>query len=147
VTDGEDPVFDSSLGTTNLLLGIMAAVSVLQAVVLIGVAVAAWRVYVRSLESLAAARRQIEPVVARVSELAERVDGIADDVKNVTARVASATARAESAVETAAAVVGYGLGGATSAMTRKTLRLYGIARGLRAAYRSFARRETEPTLF
>lgn len=140
-------MFDSSLGTTNLLLGVMAAVSVLQAVVLTGVAVAAWKVYVRSLEGLAAARRQIEPVVARVSELAERVEGIAADVENVTSRVASATARAESAVDTAAAVVGYGLGGATAAAARKTLRLYGIARGLHAAYRSFTRRDTEPTLF
>src|SRR5688572_33509574 len=34
-------VFDSSLGTTNLLIGIMAAASVLQAGVLTGVAVAA----------------------------------------------------------------------------------------------------------
>jgi hypothetical protein len=35
-------MFDSSLGTTNLLIGIVAAGSVLQAVVLTGVAVAAW---------------------------------------------------------------------------------------------------------
>jgi hypothetical protein len=144
---GEDTVTDSSLGTTNLLLGIMAAVSVLQAIVLAGVAVAAWKVYVRSLEGLTAARRQIEPVVARVSELAERVEGIADDVKNVTSRVALATARAESAVDTAATVVGYGVGGATATVARRTLRIYGIARGLRAAYRSFVRRDTEPTLF
>lgn len=140
-------MFDSSLGTTNLLLGIMAAVSVLQAVVLTGVAAAAWKVYVRSLEALAAARRQVEPVAARVSELAERVDGIAGDVRDVTSRVASATARAESAVDSAAAVVGSGIGGATAAMARKTLLIYGIARGLRAAYRSFTRRDTEPTLF
>ena len=136
-------MFDSSLGTTNLLLGIIAAVSVLQIVLLAGVAVAAWKVYVRSVDALAGARQQIEPVVARVAELAERVDGITDDVKNVTSRVASATVLAESAVATAAAVVGYGLGGATAAAARKTLRLYGVARGLRAAYRAFVRPKAE----
>lgn len=140
-------MFDSSLGTTNLLIGIMAAVGALQAVVLAGVAVAAWKLYVRSLEALAGARQQIDPVVARVSELAERLDGIADDVRSVTSRVASAAALAESAVGTVAEVVSYGAGGATAAVARKTLTIYGIARGLRAAYRSFTRSDGERTLY
>jgi hypothetical protein len=117
-------MFDSSLGTTNLLLGVMAAVSVLQAIVLTGVAIAAWKVYVKSLEGLADARRQIEPVVARVTELTERVEEIAGDVRNVTSRAAS-----------------------VAVVARRTLRAYGIARGLRAAYRSFVRRDANPTLF
>jgi hypothetical protein len=140
-------VFDSSLGTTNLLIGIMAAASVLQAVVLTGVAVAAWKLYVRSLEAVADARQQIEPVVARTSELAQRLDGIADDVKSITSRVASAAAWTESTVGTVAAVVGYGAGGATASVARKTLGVYGIARGLRAAYRSFTRPDGERTLY
>jgi hypothetical protein len=140
-------VFDSSLGTTNLLIGIMAAVSVLQAVLFTGVVVAAWRLYVKSFEALAGARQQIEPVVARVNEFAERLDGIADDLKSVTSRVASAAALAESAVGTVAEVVSYGAGGATASVARKTLRIYGIARGLRAAYRSFTRPDVERTIY
>ena len=124
-------MFDSSLGTTNLLIGIIAAASVLQAAVLTGVAVAAWKLYTRSLEAIAGAREQIEPVVARASELAERLDGIADDVKGVTSRVASAAERAESAVSIA----------------RRTLGVYGIARGLRAAYRSFSQPDGERTVY
>ena len=114
-------MFDSSLGTTNLLIGIIAAASVLQAVVLTGVAVAAWKLYARSREALDGAREQFDPVVARANELAGRLDGIADDVKSITSRVAAAAERAELA----------------ASIARKTLGVYGIARGLRAAYRSF----------
>ena len=124
-------MFDSSLGTTNLLVGIIAAASVLQAVVLTGVAVASWKLYAKSLEALAGARQQIEPVVARASELAERLDGIAEDVKGITSRVASAAERAESA----------------ASIARKTFGVYGIARGLRAAYRSFTRPDGERALY
>lgn len=101
---------DTSLGTTNLFLGIMAAVSVLEAVAFAAVAVAAWKAYGRSLEALAEARQQIAPLVARVNVLADKIDGIAGDVKDATA------------------------------VARKALHFYGLARGIRAAYRSFVGR-------
>lgn len=107
-------MFGSSLGTTNLLLGVLAAVSVLEAVVLAGVAIAAWKVYGRSVSALAEAQRQIAPLAARVNDLADKIDGIAADVKDVTA------------------------------VARKAAHLYGIARGVRAAYRAFVRHDAQP---
>jgi hypothetical protein len=104
-------VFDSSLGTTNLLLAILAAVSVLEAAVLAGVAAAAWKVYGRSIGALSEAQAQIAPLVTRVNDLADKVDALAGDVKDVTA------------------------------VARKTAHLFGIARGVRAAYQTFVGRD------
>ena len=104
---GGDAVFDSSQGTTNLFLGIMAAVSIVEALVLTAAAVAMWKAYGRSIDALAEARRQITPLVARVNEVTDKVDAIANDVKDVTG------------------------------VARRTAHLYGLARGVRAAYHSF----------
>ena len=76
-----------NLDTTNLLLGIMAAVSVLEVLVFIGVGVMAYRLYgqaMRTVRDIEA--RQITPLVARVDALMTRVDAILADVKDVTAR-------------------------------------------------------------
>ena len=107
-------MFDSSLGTTNLLLGVLAAVSVLEALVLAGVGIAAWKVYGQSVSALSDARQQIAPLAARVNDLANKVDTIADDIKDVTS------------------------------VARKAAHLYGIARGVRAAYRAFVRHDAQP---
>jgi hypothetical protein len=135
-------VFDSSLGTTNLLLGVMAAVSLLQAMVLVGAATAAWKLYHRTLEAVADARRQVEPLAARVGEIADRLDGVARDVRHVSSSVAAATTRAETVIDTAATIVGGGLDGIRASAAKRTLRLYGLARGLCAAYRTFVHPDT-----
>ena len=88
-----------NLDTTNLLLGIMAAVSVLEALVLIGVGVMAYRLYgqaMRTVRDIEA--RQITPLVARVDALMTRVDAILADVKDVTARVSDRTERVDAAI-------------------------------------------------
>ena len=57
-----------NLDTTNLLLGIMAAVSVLQALLLIAAGVMGWRLYARALQTVRDIEdRQVAPLVARVS--------------------------------------------------------------------------------
>src|SRR5262245_21254829 len=74
-----------NLDTTNLLLGIMAVVSVLEALVLIGVGVIAWKLYSQAMQTIREVeKRQIAPLVARVNTLMARVDTILDDVKGVT---------------------------------------------------------------
>ena len=88
-----------NLDTTNLLLGIMAAVSVLEALLLIGVGVMAYRLYgqaMRTIQDIEA--RQIAPLVARVNALMLRVDAILVDVKDVTARVTNRTERVDAAI-------------------------------------------------
>jgi len=88
-----------NLDTTNLLLGIMAAVSVLEALLLIGAGVMAYRFYTDAMRTLRGIEeRQIAPLVARVNALMTRVDSILIDVKDVTARVTTRTERVESAV-------------------------------------------------
>jgi hypothetical protein len=88
-----------NLDTTNLLLGIMAAVGVLEALVLIGIGVMAYRLYsqmMRTVQEIEA--RQIAPLVARVNALVLRVDAILVDVKDVTARVTNRTERVDAAI-------------------------------------------------
>jgi len=88
-----------NLNTTNLLLRIMAAVSVLQAIVLIGVGVMAYRLYARATRMVQEVEaRHIAPVVASANALMMRIDGILLDVKDITARVTNRTERVDHAI-------------------------------------------------
>src|SRR5579885_1324991 len=81
-----------NLATTNLLLGIMAAVSVLEALLVIGIGIAAVIVYRRVMELLAGLEtRQVAPAMARVN-------AILDDVKGVTTKVREETERVDQAI-------------------------------------------------
>ena len=81
-----------SLTTTNLLLGIMAAVSVLEALLVIGVGIAVFMVYHRVMDLVAGLEtRQVAPAMARVN-------AILDDVKGVTAKVREETERVDQAI-------------------------------------------------
>ena len=81
-------------GTTNLLLGIMAAVSVLELLAIIGMGVAGVRAYrtvmvlVEGIET-----RHVAPAMARVN-------AILDDVKVVTTKVKDETERVDHAIHT-----------------------------------------------
>lgn len=88
-----------NLDTTNLLLGIMAAVSVLEALLLIGVGVMAYRLYAQTLHTIRQIEeRRIAPLTAQVGALLIKVDGILTDVKDVTSRVTMQTDRVDSAI-------------------------------------------------
>ena len=88
-----------NLDTTNLLLGIMAAVSVLEAFVLIGVGVMGYRLYMHAMQTIREIEaRQVAPLVVRVNALMDRVDGILGDVKEVTTRVSDRTERVDAAI-------------------------------------------------
>ena len=80
------------LHTTNLLLGIMAAVSVLEALLLIGAGVGgfvAYRKVMQVVDDLE--RRQVAP-------LRQKVDAILADVQSITARVSNQTERVDHAI-------------------------------------------------
>jgi methyl-accepting chemotaxis protein len=90
---------DGNLNTTNILLGIMAAVSVLQALVLVGIAVFAFRLYRQALITIREIeQRRIAPIAAQVHAMMARVDAIVGDVKDVTGRVTRQTERVDSAI-------------------------------------------------
>jgi hypothetical protein len=99
-----------NLDTTNLLLGVMAAVSVLEAILLIGIGVMAYRLYTRTMVTLRDIEaRQVAPVVARVSALMTRVDGILVDLKDVSSRVSSRTERVDTAIRNTTSSVSSGV--------------------------------------
>jgi hypothetical protein len=115
------------LETTNLLLGIMAAVSVLEALVLIGIAIAGYiafgriKALVDGLET-----RQVAPAVARVN-------AILDDVKGVTAKVKEETDRFDSAIHQTIDRIDTTADRVRSNVRAKTSVLVGFIRGLRVA--------------
>ena len=118
------------LGTTNLLLGIMAAVSVLEALLLIGVGVAGFLVYRRVMELINGIEaRQVAPAMARVN-------AILDDVKGVTARVKEETERVDQAIRTTIDRVDDTADRVRSNVRAKTSRVVGFVRGLRVAMES-----------
>lgn len=124
------------LGTTNLLLGIMAAVSVLEALALIGVAAGGFIIYRRVTTLIdELERRQVAPAMARVN-------AILDDVKGVTARVKEETERVDQAIRTTMDRVDDTADRVRYNVRAKTSRLVGLLRGLRVAIESmFEQRE------
>jgi len=92
-------MIEESLNTTNVLLGILAAISVLYMLVLIGACVLALRLYRKTLKTLTDIQeQQIAPLTTSVTTLVGTVDGILADVKDVTTRVARQTERVDEAV-------------------------------------------------
>jgi hypothetical protein len=93
----------SSLATTNALLGIMAAISLLEAVVMIAI-VGAIVVLSRSVVLML---RRIEE--QQIAPAVSRVNGILDDVKHVSSTVKAETGRVVSLVEVVTDFVRHGL--------------------------------------
>lgn len=116
-----------NLDTTNLLLGIMAVVSVLEAVVLIGVGVMTYRFYTHAMQTVREVEaRQIAPLVARVNTLMTRMDGILVDVKDVTSRVSNRTERVDTAIRNT-----------TSSVSSRVHRVLTLVHSARAAVDGF----------
>ena len=115
------------LGTTNLLLGIMAAASVLEALVIIGMAVAVFMAY-RNVMVLVDGieRRQVAPAMAHVN-------AILDDVKTVTAKVREETECVDHAIHTTMDRIDDTADRVRSNVRAKTSAVVGFVRGLRVA--------------
>ena len=115
------------LGTTNLLLGIMAAVSVLEALAIIGMGIAGYMVYSRVMELVADLEtRQLAPAMARVN-------AILDDVKAVSAKVKEETERVDQAIHSTMDRIDDTADRVRSNVRTKTSHLVGFVRGLRVA--------------
>ena len=119
-----------NLETTNLLLGIMAAVSVLEALLLIGMGVGGFLMYrkvmglVNELEA-----RQIAPI-------REKVDAILVDVKTVTARVSQQTERVDHAISGTIHRVDETADRVKGSVRDKVNHAVGVVRGVRAVIAS-----------
>lgn len=125
---------ESQLGTTNLFLGVMAAVSVLQALVLIGAGIAGFMAYrkvmalVNTLES-----QHVAPAMSRVNT-------ILDDVKVVSAKVKEEAERVDHAIHTTIDRVDDTVDRMRWNMRARTSRFVGIVRGARVAIESMLSR-------
>ena len=115
------------LATTNLLLGIMAAVSILEALALIGLGVAGVMAYRNVMEIVNGIEtRQVAPAMARIN-------AILDDVKSVSEKVKQETERVDHAIHTTMDRIDDTADRVRWNVRAKTSRLVGFIRGLRVA--------------
>jgi len=124
---------EAQLGTTNLLLGIMAAASVLEALLLIGAGIAGWTLYQRVTTLLAdVEQRHVVPVMSTVN-------AILDDVRGVTTTVKEETERVDYALRSTIHRVDDTAGRVRSNVRAKTSRVVGFVRGVRVAIETMLR--------
>jgi pyrimidine operon attenuation protein/uracil phosphoribosyltransferase len=116
-----------SLETTNIMLGIMAVVSVLEGLLIIGIAIAGWKAY-RSVMDLVSGleERHVAPVTARVNSMLDDLKHVTTTVKDETDRVDHAIHRTMDRVDDTAHRVRH-------SVVAKTSRLVGFIRGARVA--------------
>lgn len=126
------------LQTTNVALIIMAVVSVLEALVLIGIAVGGLMVYRRIMQLVNDLEdRQIAPVRAKV-------DAILGDVKTLTARVSEDAERVDQAIHGTINRVDDTAEHLKSTVREKVSYVAGVIRGVRAAIVSLLHTEHRP---
>jgi hypothetical protein len=124
---------EANLDTTNLLLGIMAVVSVLEALLLVAVGVMAWKLYRQAMQTVhEIEQRQVAPLRARVEALMGTVDGILVDVKRVTESVGAQTERVNSAISTTIDRVDETADRVKGSVRERINQAIGMARGIRA---------------
>jgi hypothetical protein len=129
---------EPNLGTTNLLLGIMAVVSVLEALLVIGLGIAGFIVYRRVMELVTGLEhRQIAPAMGRVN-------AILDDLKGVTAKVKEETERVDMAIKSTMVRVDDTAEKVRTNVRAKTSRVVGVLRGMRVAVESMLRPREQP---
>jgi hypothetical protein len=120
-------MIQGNLDTTNVLLGIMAVVSVLEALLLIGVGVGALLAYRRVMALVnGIEERQIAPAMARVNAILDNLKGVSATVKQETERVDHAIRATIGRVDDTADRV-------RSQVREKTSRVVGLVRGTRVA--------------
>jgi len=126
------------LHTTNVLLGIMAAVSVLQALLVIGMGIGGFLAYRRVMQLVNDLEaRQIAP-------LREKVDAILMDVKSVTARVSEQSERVDHAISGTMERVDETAERVRSSVRDKVAQAVGVVRGVRAILISILHHESRP---
>jgi hypothetical protein len=115
------------LSTTNLLLGIMAVVSVLEALVVIGLGVGGFLAYRRVMQLVNDLEtRQVEP-------LRKKVETILADVQAITARVTQQTERVDHAISGTIDRVDETAERVKDSVADKVNSAVGVVRGVRAA--------------
>ena len=126
------------LQTTNVALIVMAVVSVLEALLLLGIGIGGFMVYRRVMQLVTDLEsRQIAP-------LREKVNAILGDVKAVTARVNSEAERVDHAIHGTIDRVDNTAEHLKSSVMDKVNNAAGIVRGVRAAIVSLLQTDHRP---
>ncbi len=125
------------LGTTNLLLGILAVCSLIEVLALIGAGIGGFIAYRRVMQLAdGLEQRQVAPAMARVNL-------ILDDVKGVTGRVNEKAVRMDHAIRETIERVDETADRVRSRMRSRANRVIGLLRGIRTAIEVFLSGETE----
>jgi hypothetical protein len=126
----------SDLNSLSVPLWIMAVVSVLQALLLIGMGVAGYLVYSRVMTLITDLEaRQIAPI-------REKVDEILADVKGITARVSQQTERVDHAIAGTIDRVDDTAARVRAGVHDKVSQVAGVVRGVRAVVMSLLHKES-----
>ena len=128
---------EPNLGSINVPLWIMAAVSVLEALVIIGVAIGGFIVYRRLTQTLSELEaRQIAPLRAKVEHILEDVQSITDRLNTQTERVDHAIVGTMERVDETAERVKH-------SVRDKVAQATGVVRGVRAVIMSLLGADSE----
>jgi hypothetical protein len=127
-----------NLETTNWLLGVIAVASAVQMLAIIGLAVAGFRLYRQTTESLA------ELEVRHIAPLRQQVDAILTNVHAVTARVNQKTQRADQAITTTIERVDETAERVKDRVRDKVSQVTGVVRGVRAIIMSLLTDDAPP---
>jgi len=122
----------AELSTTNLLLGIMAAVSVLEGLIIIGMGIAAYMVYKKATALIDDWMVLAHGVESRhMAPAMMRVNAILDDVRSVTTKVKDETERVDDAIHSTIDRIDETAVRVRSNVRAKTSAVIGLVRGAR----------------
>ena len=124
------------LQSLSIPLWIMAVVSVLQALLLIGIGVAGYLAYSRVMTLI----NELE--ARQIAPLREKVDAILMDVKSVTARVSQQTERVDHAISGTIDRVDNTAARVRAGMHDRVNQAAGVVRGVRAVIMSLLHKES-----
>ena len=128
---------EPNLGTLNLLVGIIAIVNVLEALVFIGVGVAAFVIYKRVSELVTTLEaKHVAPAMVRVNAILDDVNGVTSKVREETERVDHAIHSTMDRIDDTADRVRWNV-------RAKTSRLIGIIRGARVVIEELLQPRTQ----
>ena len=126
------------LHTTNVLLGVIAVMSVLEGLAVVGLAVAGFVVY----KKVVALGQMVTEIESRqIAPLRHKVDAILADVKMVTARVSEQTERVDHAITGTMDRVDETAERVRSSVREKIATAVGVVRGVRAVIMSMLHQE------
>jgi predicted PurR-regulated permease PerM len=135
---------DGTLGTTNGLLAILAAVAVLEVIALIVASVVGWIIFRNLMNLMQEIRQQVPRLADRLDGIAAQVEDVLVDVKDMSSRTAATAERVQHGFDTAAGAASMAVSSAQMFFGRKASIAAGVARGLAVAYRVFMQQRSRP---